>query len=166
MLKNTTPGFWLYAGLFFALVACDSKGVKIEKTDQGSRIVNDTATISVGEQGVIDAEADSTVRVAFPANDSVVTVMGKLARARSKFTATIPVQNKHRLTATLIPLDSASNIRFNQVIYPNEKAGGPFGKTISVPTRQDGEYQLIIDHNLMTAAKLADKFRLHITLSR
>ena len=132
MKQKTIPSYLLYVGLFSALTSCNSGGVKIEKTDNGSKIVNETAATPAGNQAaansVIDAGGDSTVRVAFPANDSVVTVMGRLSSAKSKFTATIPVQNKHRLTATLIPLDSAANIRFSQVIYPNKKAGGPFGK--------------------------------------
>jgi len=112
----------------------------------------------------IDARADSTVTLAIAAGDSSVVMLGELKSLNQHVTVNVPVQDKRQLTASLMPLDSLHNIRFTQLIYPDGKRNGPFGKDISVDTPQNGQYQLIIAHSLMAEGGLAKEFKLRVTL--
>ncbi|MBO3271897.1 hypothetical protein [Hymenobacter defluvii] len=154
---------WMYLGFGLCLAACSTNSktatVPAENTTPPAP---ETASTSA----VIDARADSTVQVTFPANDSSVTVLGELKTVNQEFIASIPVQSKRKLSATLLAPDSLPNIRFAQVIQPDGEANGPFGTTVSVSTPKDGVYKLRISHNLRTEAGLTREFKLRVVLGQ
>jgi len=153
---------WMYLSFGLCLAACSSNSetatVPAENTTPPPKTAATPATI--------DARADSTVQVTFPANDSSVTVLGELKTVNQEFIASVPVQGKRKLSATLLAPDSLPNIRFAQVIQPNGEAKGPFGTTVSTPTPEDGVYKLRIAHNLHTEARLTKEFKLRIVVSQ
>ncbi|UOR05959.1 hypothetical protein MUN82_02380 [Hymenobacter aerilatus] len=112
----------------------------------------------------IDARADSTTTLTFPAGDSAVTMLGELRTTNQEMLVRVLVQGKRRLSATLFAPDSLPNIRFAQVIRPDGEAEGPFGTTVSIPTPQDGTYTLRITHNLRTEAALTKEFKMRVVL--
>ena len=114
----------------------------------------------------VDARVDSTATLTVPASDSAAVLLGRLHQQNQKMTVRVPVQNKQKLTATLLVSDANSNVRFNQLVYPGGKSDGPFGSTISVPTPQNGDYQLIIGHNQMREGSAAQEFKLRVTLAQ
>lgn len=115
---------------------------------------------------IIDATKDTVIQLSFPAGDSSVVVLGQLNRPDQHITVNVTVQNARQLTATVTPVDSLANIRFNRVISPDGKSNGPFGKEISLPVQQSGTYQFIIAHNLMAEGGLTKQFRLRVSIAR
>ena len=114
----------------------------------------------------VDARADSTATLTVPAGDSAAVLLGKIQRLNQTITVRVPVQNKTRLMATLLVSGTQSNVRFKQVINPAGQADGPFGRTISVPTPQNGPYQLLIGHNQMSEGRAVQEFTLRVTLAQ
>ena len=114
----------------------------------------------------VDARADSTATLIVPAGDSTAVLLGRLQRQNQRMTVRVPMQNKTRLTATLLVSDAQSNVRFNQLIYPGGQTDGPFGSTVSVATPQNGVYQLVIGHNQMQQGSPEQEFTLRVTLAQ
>ncbi|MBC6612200.1 hypothetical protein H8B15_14825 [Hymenobacter sp. BT507] len=156
---------WLCLGLTLCTAACSSNPetatTPAETTDTPAAAAAATTT-----PAPIDARADSTATLTIPAGDSAVTMLGELKTVNQEMLVRVPVQGKHRLSATLIAPDSLPNIRFAQVIRPGGEAQGPFGTTVSVPTPQDGTYTLRITHNLRTEAGLTREFKMRVVLSQ
>ena len=67
-----------------------------------------------------------------------------------------------RLTATILPEDSAANIRINQIFTPSGKADGPFGREVKRRLQEQGTYKLIIGENLMQGDEWKGKFKLTV----
>ncbi|TPG62874.1 hypothetical protein [Hymenobacter nivis] len=110
----------------------------------------------------VDARADSSATLTVAAGDSVALLLGKVKGFGQKITVRVPVQNKRKLTATLIV--KGGNIRFNQIIDPDGQANGPLGNTVAVPAPKNGTYQLIIGHNLMAEGNAEQEFQLRVVL--
>src|SRR5690606_656694 len=122
-------------GLITSAAACSGNNTN-------RHLNNKSDSINAGKSIVTDAAGDSVINLVFPAGDSTAVVLGKLEGPGKHITVHVPVQNQNKLTASLTPLDSLSNIRFNQIIYPDGKKDGPFGREISIGVQQNRSYQL------------------------
>jgi hypothetical protein len=162
MDKKKMPFKWFFTGFVIFAIACS------HNNNQSKEVEKDSLSIvkKVTTNAIVDARGDSIIDLTFPGGDSSVVVLGKLESTDQHITVRVPVRDKRKLSATLLPLDSLTNIRFNQIVDPNGKSAGPFGRTISIATQQNGTYQLFIAHNLMAEGGLAKEFRLQVTLSR
>lgn len=162
-LKNTSVSKWFCLSFSICSVACSNNHERPTSQVGNASLPAREKTVA---PAIIDARADSTIQVAFPVNDSSVVLLGELKTANQEITANVPVQDKRKLTATLLPPDSLPNIRFAQVIRPTGEADGPFGTSVSIPTPQNGTYKLRISHNLRTEAALTKEFKLRVVLSQ
>ena len=159
----------LTAGLTIICAACGTDTPPMSQAPPGTESATSAAPIALETappNPPVDARADSTTTLNVPAGDSVVVLLGKLKSQNQKMTVRVPVQNKRRLTATLLASDANSNVRFTQFAYPDGKSEGPFGTTISVATPQNGEYQLLIGHNQMAEGSTVEEFELRLVLNQ
>lgn len=69
------------------------------------------------------------------------------------------------LTATITPVDGSGNIRFNQILFPDKTADGPFGKEMVLELKQTGEHTLIIGHSLMADNPYNGKFKVELQVA-
>ena len=148
------------------IILCGACGGNNTQPEQAAATTTPAAPETTPANPPIDARADSAATLNIPAGDSAVVMLGELKSLHQHMTVTVPVQDKRRLTATLMPLDSLHNIRFSQLIYPDGKMDGPFGRNIGIATPQNGPYQLLITHNLMAEGGLAKEFKLRIVLTQ
>jgi biopolymer transport protein ExbD len=134
--------------------------------DEGESKQHDTLAV-VDQQPaelIIDARGDSVINLDFAAGDTAKTILAKLERNDQHITVVVPVQDKSKLTASLILLDTLQNIRFNQIIYPSGRSDGPFGKDISITTDENGNYTIIVAHNLMAEGGLVKEFKMQVRI--
>ncbi|WP_136152159.1 hypothetical protein [Flavobacterium sangjuense] len=61
-----------------------------------------------------------------------------------------------------LPLGSEGNIRFNQILFPNKMADGPFGHDLFIKLKQTGEHTLIIGHSLMAENPHSGRFMVEV----
>jgi hypothetical protein len=74
------------------------------------------------------------------------------------------VANK-TLTATLSsPNNPKGNIRITQIILPDQKSDGPFGRDLKYSLTQTGQYMLIIGENKMAGDPWSGQVELKLTL--
>ncbi len=66
------------------------------------------------------------------------------------------------LYAIVTPEKEQANLRFNQILFPDKTADGPFGKDIAVKINQIGEHTLIIGHSQMAENPYQGKFKIDL----
>lgn len=53
------------------------------------------------------------------------------------------------LNGTIVTTTGKGNIRFNQIIFPDQSSDGPFGTNLKTDIEQKGDYVLVIGHSQM-----------------
>jgi len=81
-----------------------------------------------------------------------------------KFNLFFDVTTQTKAFVKIITDDETNNIRINQVITPDQKSDGPFGKDIEFPLYQGGMYQIVIAENLMQGNPFQGNFKIEIEL--
>ncbi|MES2573805.1 MAG: hypothetical protein V4572_02580 [Bacteroidota bacterium] len=71
-------------------------------------------------------------------------------------------ENTGELKAQIIPTTGKGNIRFNQIIFPDNTSDGPFGMDLKIPLTQKGNHILVIGHSLMADNPYFGKFKLQL----
>lgn len=71
-------------------------------------------------------------------------------------------ENTGELKAQIIPATGKGNIRFNQIIFPDNTSDGPFGKDLKIPLTQKGNHIIVVGHSLMAENPYFGKFKLQL----
>jgi hypothetical protein len=66
------------------------------------------------------------------------------------------------LKGTIVPTPGKGNIRFNQIIFPDNSSDGPFGMDLKIPLTQKGNHVLVIGHSLMADSPYWGKFEVQL----
>lgn len=66
------------------------------------------------------------------------------------------------LKAAILPAGGKGNIRFNQILFPDNTSDGPFGMDLKIPLTQKGTYILVIGHSLMADNPYWGKFKVEV----
>lgn len=82
-------------------------------------------------------------------------------RVYIKFTNDAP----GNLKASVKPL-GVGNIRFNQIIFPDNTSDGPFGQDLEQQLSQTGVYTLVIGHSLMADNPYIGKFMVKVQVNK
>lgn len=92
------------------------------------------------------------------------TVRGRLGRKGPSIICNFEITKPATIIAGIVPDKIDCNIRFNQVVMPDNQTDGPFGREINYKLPKKGKYQLIIGHNLMAGDPEACDFTLKLAL--
>ncbi|QGK74274.1 hypothetical protein [Flavobacterium sp. SLB02] len=68
-------------------------------------------------------------------------------------------EDSGNLTANIIPTTGKGNIRFNQIISPDNASDGPFGMDLNIALQQKGNYIIVIGHSQMADSPYWGKFK-------
>lgn len=121
-----------------------TKEITAEKKDQENKQNGDTIYMQHrNEKGFFAAE-------------------GVLDSIRHKIYITFKNENPGELNAKIITSSGKGNIRFNQIIFPDQTSDGPFGMDLKIPLTQKGNHVLIIGHSQMAENPYFGKFRVEV----
>ncbi len=70
------------------------------------------------------------------------------------------------LNAHITPEDSKANLRFSQIILPDSRMNGPFGRDLNYDLNLDGNYKLLIHEDMMAGLPWSGNFTVTITLQQ
>jgi hypothetical protein len=107
---------------------------------------------------------DSVITVKFLKDSIAATVSGVLKMPPQHVIVNVDIKQGKQLFAILHTHGPNANIRINQVVTPDGKADGPFGKSVIRPILKQGMYKLIIGHNLMADGASEGKFDLRVII--
>ncbi|MBX9809305.1 hypothetical protein K2X92_02885 [Candidatus Gracilibacteria bacterium] len=72
--------------------------------------------------------------------------------------------NKSLIATLSTPDDTMANIRITQIVLPDQKSDGPFGRDLKYTLTQTGKYILIIGENKMAEGPWSGQVELKLTL--
>lgn len=107
---------------------------------------------------------DSVIQIRFPADSISTSVIGKMKGMNHPISVYVDVKQGRQFTASISSEDSTANVRINQLITPDGKADGPFGKELKFAIHQQGTYKLLIGENLMQGDEWKGKFKLTVKI--
>lgn len=81
-----------------------------------------------------------------------------------KFILSFEVTTQTKAFIKLSTANDLANLRINQIIMPDQKSEGPFGKDAEFPLYQGGTYQIVIAESLMQGNPYQGKFKVEIEL--
>lgn len=147
----------------FFVFSCNQKeNVKIIPVNSTDTIV--TEKDSEAHKDVNEQLAD-TIRMLLKDEKGSYTAIGKIDSIHPRIYLKFTNQAIWKLHAVITPLNGDGNIRFNQILYPDKTADGPFGKELELELKQTGEHTLIIGHSLMADGQYQGKFKVELKLS-
>jgi hypothetical protein len=87
---------------------------------------------------------------------------GSLDSIHSKVYVKFKTEDLGELNGKIVTTTGKGNIRFNQIIFPDKSADGPFGMDLKIPLKQKGNYIIIIGHSLMADSPYFGKFKVQL----
>ena len=129
---------------------------------------NMSDTIAVHQDKIVDTLSNSqkndTITMLVEDGNRIYSAYGtidSLKHVYVKFTN----EDTGNLTAAITPIGGNGNIRFNQILFPDKTADGPFGKDMILELKQTGEHTLIIGHSLMADNPYSGKFKVELQVA-
>lgn len=147
----------------FFVFSCNQKeNVKIIPVNSTDTIV--TEKDSEAHKDVNEQLAD-TILMLLKDEKGSYTAIGKIDSIHPRIYLKFTNEATGNVHAVVTPINGEGNIRFNQILYPDKTADGPFGKELELELKQTGEHSLIIGHSLMVDSQYQGKFKVELKLS-
>lgn len=103
-----------------------------------------------------------TIVMNFMNEHGFFTAEGNLDSIHSKVYVKFKNEDLGVLKAKIVPTTGKGNIRFNQIIFPDNSSDGPFGMNLKIQLKQKGNYVLVIGHSLMADNPYWGKFKVEV----
>lgn len=107
-------------------------------------------------------QTGDTIFMNFKNENGLFTAEGVLDSVHPKIYVKFKNEDAGELKATIVPTPGKGNIRFNQIIFPDQTSDGPFGMDLKIPLKQKGNYILVIGHSLMADSPYWGKFGVQV----
>ncbi|MFB3387108.1 hypothetical protein [Flavobacterium sp. LAR06] len=128
-----------------------SDSIPIEKTKEKNKQVKEE-----------NKQIGDTIFMVYKNEKNLYIAEGSLDSVHSKVYIKFKNENLGELKAQILPAGGKGNIRFNQIIFPDKAADGPFGMDLKIDLKQKGDHVLIIGHSLMADEPYFGKFRVQL----
>ncbi len=141
----------------FAVFSC-----KNEPTTP-AKIVHLDSTVSNKIAPLVTVTNDTLIRMFFKIADTgtIASAQGFI-NGETSVICEVTIQRADSIHATVTPEEINGNVRFAQIILPDGKADGPFGRELKYATPQTGTYRLRISENQMAGDKWKGNFKVKV----
>ena len=151
---------------FFLLVlisifsfSCQQKESKLAPVQTSEPISKEKKIQSKSKE---NRQTGDTIFMNFRNEKGFFIAEGSLDSIHTKVYVKFTNENTGELKASIIPRKGKGNIRFNQIIFPDNTSDGPFGMDLKIPLKQKGNYILLVGHSLMADNPYFGKFELQL----
>lgn len=151
--------YWIAIVFGFFMFSCN------HKENKAVMPANMSDTIAVEkdkmEDTISNSQQNDTISMVVEDEDGIYRGSGTIdssGHVYVKFTN----EDTGKLKASITPMKNDGNIRFNQILFPDGTADGPFGMEMLLGLKQTGEHTLIIGHSLMAENPYNGKFKVEL----
>ena len=152
----------LLIGAVLVAISCN------QKENDKIMPVNSTYSIATAKDKAADKEANTqhrdTINMKVQDEKGSYNAIGEIDSIHPRIYVKFTNQAAQNLHAVITPMQGEGNIRFDQILFPNKRADGPFGKEIALKLKQTGEHILIIGHSLMAEYPYSGKFKVNLNV--
>lgn len=124
--------------------------------------INSSDTIVLKKNKPENKQIGDTLYMDFKENKDSIFAEGLLDSIHPRIYVKIKNDDLSKLKGSIIPSTANGNIRFNQIISPDNTSDGPFGKELKIELKQKGNYILVIGHSLMADNAYWGKFKVKL----
>jgi hypothetical protein len=152
---------FLAAIVVFVAFSCNQK-------EEGKVIpVNMSDTIAASEEKAptINKQLGDTIHLTVKDEKGMYTAEGAIDSLHPRIYVKFETDEIGRLKASIKPITGKGNIRFNQIIFPDNTADGPFGMDLEQELTQTGKHLLIIGHSLMADSPYIGNFTIKLQIA-
>ncbi|MBS7253627.1 hypothetical protein [Flavobacterium branchiicola] len=146
--------------IFF--ISCQQKETKNVPVSVADSITVNKNTGNLKENKEENRQKDDTIFMNYKDDKGVFIAEGIIDSIHSKIYLKFKNEDLGQLNATIIPATGKGNIRFNQIIFPDNTADGPFGTDLKIQLTQKGNYILVIGPSLMADSPYWGKFNVQL----
>lgn len=122
----------------------DAKEKKIEQHKEQNKQIGDTIAMN------------------FKNNQGFYVANGSIDSINSRVYLKFNNESFSKINAKIIPTTGKGNIRFNQIIFPDNTSDGPFGMDLKIDLKQKGNYIIVIGHSQMADNPFYGKFKVQL----
>ena len=145
--------------LFF--VSCKQKNDKeIIPITMSDTIVTENEKVHEQNQQV-----DDTIHLNFIDEKGLFTVEGSIDSIHPRVYVKFENDDLGKFKAKILTTTEKGNIRFNQIVFPDQTADGPFGTNLNLELKQTGKHILVIGHSLMADNPYVGKFKVELQIT-
>lgn len=154
--------FWAFIIFSFFIFSCKHKE---DTTIIPANMTDTIAAKSHKEDDTIsNAQEKDTIKMLVKDEDGIYKGFGTID-SRGHVYVKFTNDDTGKLTAAITPIGGRGNIRFNQILFPDKTADGPFGMEMNLELKQTGEHTLIIGHSLMADNPYEGKFKVELQVA-
>jgi hypothetical protein len=144
------------------LISCKQK----DNTDIPPVNMSDTIVTHLDKAKGINQQIDDTIHLNFIDEKGLFTVEGSIDSIHPRVYVKFENDDLGTLSANIIAPVGKGNIRFNQIVFPDETSDGPFGMNLDLELKQSGKHMLVIGHSLMADNPFKGKFKVKLQINR
>lgn len=139
-----------------------------QKEEDKVTIVKSTQTIDTTKHKAatkaVNEQLADTIRMVVKNKKGSYTAIGTIDSVHPRIYIKFTSETHGYLHAMVkpLPIGAEGNIRFNQILFPNKLADGPFGHDVFMKLKQTGEHTLIIGHSLMAENPYSGRFMVEV----
>lgn len=143
------------------IFSCEQKGNKKGTVYPSDSVSTEKNTAAKKEEG--NKQDGDTIHLNFRNEKGFFVAEGSLDSIHPKIYVTFKNENSGELNAKITTTTGKGNIRFNQIIFPDQTSDGPFGMDLKIPLPQKGNHVIVIGHSQMAENPYFGRFRLELT---
>ena len=147
----------------FLVFSCNQReNVKIIPVNSTDTIVTEKDSIANKD---VNAQLYDTISMLVPDAKEYYSAFGEIDSIHPRIYVKFTNESAGKVHAVVTPISGDGNIRFNQILYPDKTADGPFGKELELELKQTGGHTLIIGHSLMAENPYSGKFKVELRIT-
>ncbi|MEO7975565.1 hypothetical protein [Flavobacterium sp.] len=123
---------------------------------------SDTTTVTKKKNTEENKQIGDTIFLKYQNEKGFYTAEGILDSVHQRIYLKFNNDNSGELNARIIPETGKGNIRFNQIIFPDNTSDGPFGMNLKIPLTQKGNHIVVVGHSQMADYPYWGKFGLEL----
>ncbi|HUH74978.1 MAG TPA: hypothetical protein VLZ75_11315 [Chitinophagales bacterium] len=143
----------------FLIFSCQQKENHNTSTQNSESILSSENN---EENTEVNQQIGDTIFMNFKNEKGIFEAEGSLDSIHPRVYVKFKNEDTSELKSSIITPTEKVNIRFNQIIFPDNTSDGPFGMDIEIKLTQKGNHILVIGHSLMADHPYQGKFKVHL----
>ncbi|MCF6131929.1 hypothetical protein [Flavobacterium wongokense] len=154
-----------YSIIIIVFIFCSCK----QREEKNAIPVNMTDTIVTDKEKTaaeqLNEQIGDTIEMINTDSAGNYSAIGTIDSIHSRIYVKFTNKEAANLKATITTMEGDGNIRFNQILFPDQTSDGPFGKEMEHELKTTGIHTLIIGHSLMAEGRYEGKFKVDVKLT-
>lgn len=124
--------------------------------------VSDSVSVIEKENIQKNKQIGDTILLNFKNEKGLYVAEGSLDSIHPRVYLKFKNEDSGEINAKILPSTGKGNIRFNQIIFPDQSSDGPFGMDLKINLTQKGNHIIVIGHSQMADNPFWGKFNVEL----